>query len=296
MTKLEIIGASDKFIQHLNEKVFTPLSEGESERFEILGLRDEQGKLKRMSVNSVAILSQFQIWDFIEGKNVTCNWITGERLGDINSQGNTIKVSEKFKFSKSRRGGIDIGYAMADKAELRKLFAIHPQNKSNKGKPFHIQPSRYLFHKFDPFASATKNADKYAAMGVAISAVEQMEATERMVLLTEILGVKAVSNMKPVQHRAKLLQIAATSPEKIVGGTKTDKVAFTDFGALFQAAKDQEVLRSFRQEVFWFHAPEGEKPIFKGVAKEGPLDKQFTKHLKENPKLVSEIRNKVSLG
>lgn len=296
MNNLELIGASDEFITYLNEKVFTPLSDGESERFEVLGLRNEQGKLSRMSVNSVAVLAQFQVRDFIKNKAVTCNWITGERLGDVNSQGNTIKVSEKFKFSKTRRGGIDIGYDMADKAELRKLLLIHPQNKSNKGKPFHIKPARYLFHKFDPFASATKNADRISAKGTAIGAVENMSNTERMELLTELLGVKIVENMKPLQHKAKLLEIADISPEKIVGGTNTNKVSFSDFGALFQSAKDQEVLRSFRQDVFWFHDPEGSKPIFKGVAKEGSLDKQFTEHLKENPKLVSDIRNKVSLG
>ncbi|WPZ08773.1 hypothetical protein [Roseivirga spongicola] len=294
--QLEINGASPKFLEYLEKHIYPPLSKGEVDRFELLNVRDESGKPKKVTLTSVSILSEFMVYDHFAKKSVRCNWVVGERLADLNAKGEATKVTAKVKFTKVGRGSHIIPEGRVELYELRKLLSIHPQNKDNKGKDWHISPGKYKFSKFDEHAAAEKNAEKRSAKGVAIVAVETMDSSERLKLAESIFGAKTTAAMKGVQIRAKLLEVADETPEKIVGGTSGKITNFSDYGALIEAAVKQEVIKKHRHKIWWFAQNQDEKPLFDGVPNGGALDAQFTDYLKDNPNLLRELRTKVSLG
>jgi hypothetical protein len=291
---LEIIGGSGDFLKYLEEQVFNRLADGEFEKYELLSVRDG-GKRVPMTANSVCILSQFQIIDPFKNKTVTCNWIKGEQLGDINSNGVSIKVPGKFKFTKVNQGAVNISNKRAEYQELRKFLSIHPQNKSNKGQQFHIAPKSYLFTKFDQYKEAEKDMDKRLSIASAVNIINELETPALMALGEDILGKKVVENLKPVILKAELVRKAFESPEKFIGGTNEKKIAFGDFGRLIDEAVKQKVLIKKGQR-FWLPHQTEEDPLFAGAPSKGKADMQFTEYLKVNPDVLSDLRAKVSLS
>lgn len=297
MAKLLMEGASKKFLDHLEKKVFTPLSNGEKRRFEVNGIRDPKGVLRPITATSKGLASNFQVYDFEAQKNIDCYWIDGIVQGDLNSSGGSKYAPGKFSFIKPNLLGYTISSENRGDFELLKFLAIHPQNSDNKNKPYHISPKRYVFSEFNPAKAAMKKIGQFEATRAAANIIDKMDLTERTKLAAEIIGEAKTEALKGTEIKAVLYEIAFTRPDKIVGGTTDAVTTFDDFGTLIKAALDQEVIKRFRHDWRWFGDADDSKPIFKGVANAGgSADSQFTAFLKDNPEILKEIRDRVSLG
>ena len=125
-------------------------TKGKTYVFQVSQIRTDKKTGKRIVPNSANVPSTDRIIDPKTGEQVDISYVVRERPGSVNEDRGSYIELGKIKFIRASSGKIVLNGSDAKDKKLYEYLSLCNWNSSNKNKPYHIQPHRYIFAELNP--------------------------------------------------------------------------------------------------------------------------------------------------
>lgn len=129
-------------------------TKGKTYVFQVSQIRTDKKTGKRIVPNSSGVPSTDRVIDPKTGEQIDISYIVRERPGAVNEDRSSYIELGKIKFIRALAGKIILNGDDAKDKKLYEYLSLCNWNKSNRGKPYHIPPYRYIFGELNPHKQA----------------------------------------------------------------------------------------------------------------------------------------------